>query len=163
VRHPGRDPKNNRAFGRRTSPTIRRVYQFYCGRRTSRTRLKELITGWRWTGPVAESFWANQFRVLLTLRRTCCSRSCGAGGGHCLCRGAGHDAARAVAQAAVWVERSARRIVLDMPATSPGCRRGNGRPRSRARPNPRCPRALPCNQGRSVVVEGRPAPVTSLS
>ena len=80
VRHPGRDPKNNPRFVVTNLPdTPESVYQFYCGRGDVENRLKELHHGLELDRTSCERFLANQFRVLLTRRRTCCSRNCGAG------------------------------------------------------------------------------------
>jgi len=120
VRHPGRAPKNNPRFvvTNLTAPP-RTVYEFYCQRGDVENRLKELHHGLEMDRTSCSKFRANQFRVLLTLAA------------YILFQELRRRAAPACADAqvttlrerlvklAVWVERSARRIVLHLPTTFP--------------------------------------------
>src|SRR6202795_1230488 len=68
VRHPGRDPKNNRRFVVTNLPhTPAHVYALYCARGDMENRLKELHHGLELDRTSCSRFLANQFRVLLTL------------------------------------------------------------------------------------------------
>jgi Transposase DDE domain group 1 len=109
VRHPGRAPKNNPRFV---------VYEFYCQRGDVENRLKELHHGLEMDRTSCSKFRANQFRVLLTLAA------------YILFQELRHRTATTadtqvttlrerVVKLAVWVERSARRIVLHLPQTFP--------------------------------------------
>jgi len=121
VRHPGRDPKNNPRFVvTNLTEAPESVYQFYCGRGDVENRLKELHHGLEMDRTSCERFLANQFRVLLTLaayvlfqelRRRAAGTACAAAQVTTL--------RERLLKLAVWVERSVRRIVLHMPATSP--------------------------------------------
>jgi len=121
VRHPGRDPKNNPRFVvTNLTEAPETVYQFYCGRGDVENRLKELHHGLEMDRTSCERFLANQFRVLLTLaayvlfqelRRRAAGTACAAAQVTTL--------RERLLKLAVWVERSVRRIVLHMPATSP--------------------------------------------
>jgi len=121
VRHPGRDPKNNPRFVvTNLTDAPESVYQFYCGRGDVENRLKELHHGLEMDRTSCERFLANQFRVLLTLaayvlfqelRRRAAGTACAAAQVTTL--------RERLLKLAVWVERSVRRIVLHMPATSP--------------------------------------------
>jgi hypothetical protein len=119
VRHPGRAPKNNPRFvvTNLTAPP-RVVYEFYCQRGDVENRLKELHHGLEMDRTSCSKFRANQFRVLLTLAA------------YILFQELRHRTATTadaqvttlrerVVKLAVWVERSARRIVLHLPQTFP--------------------------------------------
>jgi hypothetical protein len=94
------------------------VYEFYCGRGDVENRLKELHHGLEMDRTSCSRFLANQFRVLLTLAA------------YILFQELRHRTAATAAtqvttlrervvKLAVWVERSARRIVLHLPQTFP--------------------------------------------
>ena len=121
MRHPGRAPKNNSRFvvtNLREAPET--VYAFYCQRGDVENRLKEQHHGLEMDRTSCSKFRANQFRVLLTLaayilfqemRRRAATTSCA-------------DAQvttlrERLVKLAVWVERSARRIVLHLPLSFP--------------------------------------------
>jgi hypothetical protein len=119
VRHPGRAPKNNPRFvvTNLTGPP-RAVYELYCQRGDVENRLKELHHGLEMDRTSCSRFLANQFRVLLTLAA------------YILFQELRHRTAATAAtqvttlrervvKLAVWVERSARRIVLHLPQTFP--------------------------------------------
>jgi DDE family transposase len=119
VRHPGRAPKNNPRFvvTNLTTPP-RAVYEFYCQRGDVENRLKELHHGLEMDRTSCSKFRANQFRVLLTLAAYILFQE--------LRRRAATTAEAQVTtlrerlvKLAVWVERSARRIVLHLPLTFP--------------------------------------------
>src|SRR6266852_6264473 len=119
VRHPGRDPKHNPRFVVTNLPDDpEAVYQFYCGRGDVENRLKELHHGLEMDRTSCSRFRANQFRVLLTLAAYILFQE--------LRRRAATTADAQVTtlrerlvKLAVWVERSARRIVLHLPLTFP--------------------------------------------
>ncbi len=119
VRHPGRSPKNNPRFvvTNLTAPP-RAVYELYCQRGDVENRLKELHHGLEMDRTSCSKFRANQFRVLLTLaayilfqearRRTATTADAQV-----------TTLRERVIKLAVWVECSARRIVLHLPQTFP--------------------------------------------
>jgi len=121
VRHPGRAPKNNPRFvvTNLTAPP-RAVYALYCQRGDVENRLKELHHGLEMDRTSCSKFLANQFRVLLTLAayllfqelRRRAAPTAGADAQVTTLR-------ERVIKLAVWVERSARRIVLHLPTTFP--------------------------------------------
>ena len=119
VRHPGRAPKNNPRFVVTNLPgPPRAVYALYCQRGDVENRLKELHHGLEMDRTSCAKFRANQFRVLLTLaayilfqelrRRTAVTAKAQV-----------TTLRERVVKLAVWVERSARRIVLHLPLTFP--------------------------------------------
>jgi hypothetical protein len=119
VRHPGRAPKNNPRFvvtNLTAPPAV--VYALYCQRGDVENRLKELHHGLEMDRTSCSRFLANQFRVLLTLAA------------YSLFQELRHRTAATAAtqvttlrervvKLAVWVERSARRIVLHLPQAFP--------------------------------------------
>ena len=121
VRHPGRAPKNNPRFvvTNLTDPP-QTVYEFYCQRGDVENRLKELHHGLEMDRTSCSKFRANQFRVLLTLaayilfqevrRRAVTPRWAAA---------QVTTLRERLIKLAVWVERSARRIVLHLPLSFP--------------------------------------------
>jgi DDE family transposase len=121
VRHPGRAPKNNPRFVVTNLPDRpQTVYEFYCGRGDVENRLKELHYGLEMDRTSCSKFLANQVRVLLTLaayilfqelrRRAACT----------VCADAQVTTLRErLVKLAVWVERSARRIVRHLPLHFP--------------------------------------------
>ncbi|MEK6716906.1 MAG: IS1380 family transposase, partial [candidate division NC10 bacterium] len=121
VRHPGRDPKNNPRFVVTNLPDApQSVYECYCQRGDMENRLKELHHGLEMDRTSCSGFWANQFRVLLTLaayilfqelRRRAAGTTCAAAQVTTL--------RERLLKLAVWVERSVRRIVLHLPAAFP--------------------------------------------
>ncbi len=119
VRHPDRAPKNNPRFvvTNLTAPP-RVVYELYCQRGDVENRLKELHHGLELDRTSCSKFRANQFRVLLTLAAYVLLQE--------MRRRVAATAATQVTtlrerflKLAVWVERSARRIVLHLPLTFP--------------------------------------------
>jgi len=119
VRHPGRAPKNNPRFvvTNLTAPP-RAVYELYCQRGDVENRLKELHHGLEMDRTSCSKFRANQFRVLLTLAAYILFQE--------LRRRVATTAEAQVTtlrerviKLAVWVARSARRIVLHLPLTFP--------------------------------------------
>jgi hypothetical protein len=118
-RHPGRAPKNNPRFvvTNLTAPP-QAVYALYCQRGDVENRLKELHHGREMDRTSCSKFRANQFRVLLTLAAYILFQE--------LRRRAATTADTLVTtlrerfvKLAVWVERSARRIILHLPLTFP--------------------------------------------
>jgi len=121
VRHPGRAPKNNPRFVvTNLADRPEAVYELYCQRGDMENRLKELHHGLEMDRTSCSTFRANQFRVLLTLAayilfqelRRRAAQTVGADAQVTTLR-------ERLVKLAVWVERSARRIVLHLPRTFP--------------------------------------------
>ncbi len=121
VRHPGRDPKNNPRFVVTNLPDEpEAVYQFYCGRGDVENRLKELHHGLEMDRTSCTHFFANQFRVLLTLAAYLLFQELQRRAAKTACADAQVTTLRErLIKLAVWVQRSARRIVLHLPASFP--------------------------------------------
>jgi len=121
VRHPGRAPKNNPRFvvtNLREAPKT--VYAFYCRRGDVENRLKELHHGLEMDRTSCSKFRANQFRVLLTLAAYVLFQEVRRRATRTACADAQVTTLRErLVKLAVWVERSARRIVLHLPLTCP--------------------------------------------
>ena len=119
VRHPGRDPKNNPRFvvtNLADAPAA--VYALYCGRGDMENRLKELQHGLALDRTSCHRFWANQFRVLLTLAAYILFQTLQAHAQGTACADAQVTTLRErLLKLAAWVERSVRRIVVHLPAT----------------------------------------------
>jgi hypothetical protein len=121
VRHPGRTPKNNPRFVV-TNLTARpqTVYELYCQRGDVENRLKELHHGLEMDRTSCSKFRANQFRVLLTLAAYILFQELRRRAAPTVCADAQVTTLRErLIKLAVWVERSARRIVLHLPTTFP--------------------------------------------
>src|SRR5881296_2416040 len=121
VRHPGRTPKNNPRFVV-TNLTARpqTVYELYCQRGDVENRLKELHHGLEMDRTSCSKFLANQFRVLLTLAAYLLFQELRRRAAPTVCADAQVTTLRErLIKLAVWVERSARRIVLHLPLTFP--------------------------------------------
>jgi len=118
VRHPGRDPKNNPRFVvTNLEKTPRWVYErVYCERGDVENRIKEVKYGVQIDRTSCSSFFANQFRVLLTVAAYVLMQEI---------RIHAKKTSLARAQAATlrdqlfkvagWVQVSVRRIVLHLP------------------------------------------------
>jgi hypothetical protein len=121
VRHPGRDPKNNPRFVvTNLAGTPEDVYTFYCGRGDVENRLKELHHGLELDRTSCHLFLPNQFRVLLTLAAYVLFQDLRRRAAGTACADAQVTTLRErVLKLAVWVERSARRIVLHLPMAFP--------------------------------------------
>ena len=121
VRHPGRDPKNNPRFVVTNLPDApETVYQFYCGRGDVENRLKELHHGLEMDRTSCSQFLANQFRVLLTLAAYILFQELRRRAARTACADAQVTTLRErLIKLAVWVQRSARRIVLHFPVSFP--------------------------------------------
>ena len=121
VRHPGRDPKNNPRFVVTNLPDApEAVYALYCGRGDMENRLKELQHGLALDRTSCHRFWANQFRVLLTLAAYILFQTLQAHAQGTACADAQVSTLRErLLKLAAWVERSVRRIVLHLPTTYP--------------------------------------------
>src|SRR6266702_6269155 len=121
VRHPGRAPKNNPRFvvtNLTTRPQA--VYEVYCQRGDVENRLKELHHGLEMDRTSCSKFLANQFRVLLALAAYILFQELRRRAGKTACADAQVTTLRErLIKLAVWVERSARRIVLHLPLTFP--------------------------------------------
>jgi hypothetical protein len=121
VRHPGRAPKNNPRFVvTNLSDRPQTVYEFYCGRGDVENRLKELHYGLEMDRTSCSKFRANQFRVLLTLAAYILFQELRRRAARTVCADAQVTTLRErLVKLAVWVERSARRIVLHLPLHFP--------------------------------------------
>jgi hypothetical protein len=121
VRHPGRDPKNNPRFVVTNLPDAPEdVYTFYCGRGDVENRLKELHHGLELDRTSCHLFLPNQFRVLLTLAAYVLFQDLRRRAAGTACADAQVTTLRErLLKLAVWVERSARRIVLHLPVAFP--------------------------------------------
>jgi len=121
VRHPGRAPKNNPRFVVTNLPDRpQTVYEFYCGRGDVENRLKELHYGLEMDRTSCSKFLANQFRVLLTLAAYILFQELRRRAARTVCADAQVTTLRErLVKLAVWVERSARRIVLHLPLHFP--------------------------------------------
>jgi hypothetical protein len=121
VRHPGRAPKNNPRFVvTNLTDEPEAVYQFYCGRGDVENRLKELHHGLEMDRTSCSDFLANQFRVLLTLAAYILFQELQRRAVGTACAAAQVTTLRErLLKLAVWVQRSARRIVLHLPASFP--------------------------------------------
>jgi hypothetical protein len=124
VRHPGRPPKNNPRFVVTNLPARpQAVYEYYCQRGDVENRLKELHHGLELDRTSCSKFRANQFRVLLTLAAYILFQELRRRAGRTVCADAQVTTLRErLVKLAVWVERSARRIVLHLPLTFPWLR-----------------------------------------
>jgi hypothetical protein len=121
VRHPDRAPKNNPRFVVTNLPDPpEAVYHVYCGRGDVENRLKELHHGLQLDRTSCARFVANQFRVLLTLAAYILFQELGRRAARTTCADAQVTTLRErLLKLAVWVHRSARRIVLHLPASFP--------------------------------------------
>ena len=121
VRHPGRAPKNNPRFVVTNLPDRPpTVYEFYCQRGDVENRLKELHYGLEMDRTSCSKFRANQFRVLLTLAAYILFQELRRRAARTVCADAQVTTLRErLIKLAVWVERSARRIVLHLPLSFP--------------------------------------------
>jgi hypothetical protein len=121
VRHPGRDPKNNPRFVvTNLSDPPQTVYELYCQRGDMENRLKELHHGLEMDRTSCSKFRANQFRVLLTLAAYILFQELRRRAATTVCAHAQVTTLRErLVKLAVWVERSARRIVLHLPLNFP--------------------------------------------
>jgi hypothetical protein len=122
VRYPGRDPKDNPRFVITNLPqSPRHVYEReYCARGDVENRIKELHHGLAIDRTSCSSFWANQFRVLLTaasyvlmqeIRRVARSTACA--------RAQVSTLRERLLKIGAQVVVSVRRIVLHLPAGLP--------------------------------------------
>ena len=121
VRHPGRAPKNNPRFVvTNLTARPRTVYTLYCQRGDVENRLKELHHGLEMDRTSCSKFRANQFRVLLTLAAYMLLQDLRRRAARTECADAQITTLRErLLKLAVWVECSARRIVLHLPLTFP--------------------------------------------
>ena len=121
VRHPGRPPKNKPRFVVTNLPDRpQAVYACYCQRGDVENRLKELHHGLEMDRTSCSKFRANQFRVLLTLAAYILFQELRRRAARTVCADAQVSTLRErLIKLAVWVERSARRIVLHLPLNFP--------------------------------------------
>ena len=122
VRHPGRDAKDNPRFvvtNLKTSP--KHVYErVYCQRAVIENRIKELLLGLQIDRTSCTRFFANQFRVLMTVAAYVLLQELRLNARH---TGLAHAQVTTLRERllklAVWVERSTRRIVFHLPNSAP--------------------------------------------
>jgi hypothetical protein len=121
VHHAGRELKDNARFVVTNLPMLpRRVYEFYCQRGEIENRIKELKDGMQIDRTSCSRFWANQFRVLLTVAaytlmqeiRLWAKRTA-------LARAQVNRLRICLIKLGVHVEVSVRRIVLHLPRAFP--------------------------------------------
>jgi hypothetical protein len=121
---PGREPRDNARFVITNLPAAapKRLYEdIYCQRANIELRIKELHYGLQIDRTSCTSFWANQFRVLLTAAAYVLMQELRA-------RAAGTGCARAqiwslrerLFKLGVWLTRSVRRVVMHLPQSTPG-------------------------------------------
>ncbi len=117
----GREPKNNPRFvvtNLRSTP--RAVYQRYRERGDVENRIKELQYGLQIDRTSCSTFWANQFRVLLTAAAYVLMQELRLCAKHTGCARAQVSTLRErLLKVGVWIEVSVRRIVLHLPASYP--------------------------------------------
>ena len=121
VRHEGREPKLNARFVvTNLADPPQTVYELYCQRGDMENRLKELHHGLELDRTSCSKFRANQFRVLLTLAAYILFQELRRRAATTVCAHAQVTTLRErLVKLAVWVERSARRIVLHLPLNFP--------------------------------------------
>ena len=122
LRHPGRDAKDNPRFvvtNLKTSP--KHVYErVYCQRAVIENRIKELLLGLQIDRTSCTRFFANQFRVLLTVTAYVLLQELRFKARHTAFAQAQVTTLRErLLKLAVWVERSTRRIVFHLPNSAP--------------------------------------------
>jgi hypothetical protein len=122
VRHPGREAKDNPRFvvtNLKTSPT--HVYErVYCQRAVIENRIKELLLGLQIDRTSCTRFFANQFRVLLTVAAYVLFQELRINARNTSFAHAQVTTLRErVLKLAVWVERSTRRVVFHLPDSAP--------------------------------------------
>jgi hypothetical protein len=121
IRLPGHDPKCNPRFvvtNLDDSPA--RVYTIYCQRGDVENRFKELHDGLALGRTSCTQFWANQFRVLLTVAAYVLLQELRRRAQGTVCATAQVSTLRErLLKLAVWVERSVRRFVLHLPQFAP--------------------------------------------
>jgi len=122
VRLPGRDPRDNPRFvvtNLRRSPRF--VYeQVYCARGDIENRIKELHDGLQIGRTSCSGFWANQLRVLLTAAAYVLMQELRLRAARTACARAQVTTLRErLLKLGVHVVRSARRIVLHLPTSTP--------------------------------------------
>ncbi|MGH7908608.1 MAG: IS1380 family transposase, partial [Thermodesulfobacteriota bacterium] len=122
VRHPGRNPKDNPRFViTNLSQNPQWVYErVYCQRGEIENRIKELHHGLEIDRTSCSSFWANQFRVLMTAAAYVLMQELRHRAAGTLCARAQVSTLRErLIKIGVRIEASVRRIVLRLPATFP--------------------------------------------
>lgn len=121
IRLSGHDPKCNPRFvvtNLDDSPA--RVYTIYCQRGDVENRFKELHDGLALGRTSCTQFWANQFRVLLTVAAYVLLQELRRRAQGTVCATAQVSTLRErLLKLAVWVERSVRRFVLHLPQFAP--------------------------------------------
>jgi hypothetical protein len=122
VRYPGREPKNNPRFvitNLRQGP--RHVYEReYCTRGDVENRIKELHHGLAIDRTSCTSFWANQFRVLMTAASYVLMQELRRAANSTVCARAQVSTLRErLLKIGARVVVSVRRVVLHLPATFP--------------------------------------------
>lgn len=122
LRHSGRDAKDNPRFvvtNLKTSP--KHVYErVYCQRAVIENRIKELLLGLQIDRTRCTRFFANQFRVLLTVTAYVLLQELRLKARHTASAQAQVTTLRErLLKLAVWVEHSTRRIVFHLPNSAP--------------------------------------------
>ena len=120
--HPGRKPKENPRFiVTNLKATPKFIYQkVYCARGDIENRIKELKHGLEIDRTSCTSFKANQFRVLMTAAAYVLMQELRLQARHTGCARAQVNTLRLrLLKLGVWIESSARRIVLHLPTSTP--------------------------------------------
>lgn len=120
--HPGRSPKDNPRFvvtNLKGDP--QRIHEhIYCARGDAENRIKELKDGLQIDRTSCTSFYANQFRVLITAAAYVLMQELRLQARHTTCAKAQVSTLRLrLLKLGAWVERSVRRIVIHLPMHTP--------------------------------------------
>lgn len=121
VEHPGREPKDNPRF---VITNIRgwpkQLYErVYCARGDVENRIKELKYGLQIDRTSCTSFFANQFRVLITAAAYALMQELRLKARHTRCANAQVSTLQLrLLKIGAWVERSVRRVVLHLPSST---------------------------------------------
>lgn len=120
--HPGRKPKDNPRFlVTNLRGSARRIYeQIYCARGDVENRIKELKDGLQIDRTSCTTFFANQFRALITAAAYVLMQELRLRARHTSCAGAQVNTLQlALLKLGAWVEQSVRRIVVHLPVHMP--------------------------------------------
>jgi len=120
--HPGREPKENARFlVTNIKGSARRIYeQIYCARGDVENRIKELKDGLQIDRTSCTTFYANQFRALITAGAYVLMQELRLQARDTSCAGAQVSTLRLrLLKLGAWVEQSVRRIVVHLPLHTP--------------------------------------------
>lgn len=120
--HPGRKPKDNPRFlVTNLRGSARRIYEhIYCARGDVENRIKELKDGLQIDRTSCTTFFANQFRALITAAAYVLMQELRLRARHTSCAGAQVSTLQlGLLKLGAWVEQSVRRIVVHLPVHTP--------------------------------------------